>query len=479
VDVDAAWRLIDRLSRLPVLWILVVALSLRLLAGFVFPASSTEPYEFIPIARNVVDGHGFSYFAVDSDGDVRLEEGVDAERYIPSSYMPPMYCYVAVIAVVVGGDSDTGAIWAMRGLNLIMAAAMVLALRALTKRITGSERAGNLAALGFAVYPSFVYGATQVSASNLYLPIEMLLLLVLIDTPQTKSWRRWAAAGLVMGILGLLRGEALLVVPLATGWLWWASKRYGSRLFRAQHVAVFAGVALLLPGLWLARNAVTFGEPTVTVATSGGVNLWVGNHEGAKGSQKGWKIPPHIKEQLRELPASDDFELRRDEIFRKEAVDWLKDNPVDAAVGGLRKLTLLLTIDVYDHRARNPLYVGPWAGLAIVGFIGLRRWWRDPRTDAAAKGLIGWFLGIGLVIPVIFFFLARYRMPIESILLIFGSLWLVERASDYESEMSPSLASTVTVSPSPKVPSSTAMASGSATSRWMTRLRGRAPNAAS
>jgi hypothetical protein len=44
-----------------------------------------------------------------------------------------------------------------------------------------------------------VYFATQVSAANLYLPLELASLLLLLRAAEAPSWRRWAPAGAALG----------------------------------------------------------------------------------------------------------------------------------------------------------------------------------------------------------------------------------------------------------------------------------------
>jgi hypothetical protein len=469
------WSTIERLSKLSIGAVLVVAVAARLAAGLAFSAGSTDTYEFGQIAENVVDGHGYAYFPADGDHPLPAEEAENADdgtRWLPSAYMPPLYTYTVVAARAVAGDSTTNLVWAVRGLNLVLSCAGVVAVYALTRRLIASQRAATLAALAFALYPPLVYGATQVSAANLYVPIETAALLALLAAARTPSWRPWLAAALVMGLLSLVRAEAVLLIPLVAVWLWWAS---GSRRpqdardgapspsRRAWLAVAFVAVAAVLPVAWLVRNTATLGEPTTTIATSGGANLWIGNHEGASGSQKSFEIPGAMEDEIAALPADDDFELRREAIFRREAVDYMTGDPVGTVVRDAKKAVLLLGADVYDKRSLNPAYLGGWLALAVVGTLGLIEWWRDRRHDLATRVLVAGFLAINIAIPVVFFALARYRLPIEVTLLTFAGSWLTVRAERYRTTSSPPSASTVTSEPSVMSPSSSAMASRSAT----------------
>jgi hypothetical protein len=464
--VGSVWGAVDRLSRLPVWAVLAVAVAARLVAGFAFPAATTPAYEFGRIADNVVEGRGYTYFPADADGPLRPGQGDQATRWLPSAYMPPLYTATVVAAREVGGSSHAGLVWTVRGLNLMLTVAAIVAVHALTRRLVGSRPAATLAALGFALYPPLVYAATQVSAANLYVPLETVTLLALLAAAAARptAWRPGIAAALALGLLSLVRAEAVLLIPLAALWLGWAAA--GTTRRRAGLALGFVAVAAVLPAAWLVRNTVVLGEPTTTIATSGGVNLWIGNHPGASGSQKSFAIPRALRTEITHLPADDGFELRQEAVFRRKAFDDMTSHPLATAGRDLRKLGLLLGADVYDHRSLNPAYLAAWAALAAIGTVGLVAWWRD--RDRPTRVLIGGFLAVNVAIPVVFFALARYRLPIEVMLLTFAGAWLAERAErsgpgPYLTTSTPPEASTVTSLPSAISPSSSAIASRSTT----------------
>jgi 4-amino-4-deoxy-L-arabinose transferase-like glycosyltransferase len=418
---------VDRLAGLPISWILVIAITARLVAGMAFSAGSTSLYEYGTLARHIADGNGYSYVPADDQGPVDPDEVDESTRWLPSAYMPPLYTYVAVVATYAGGGSDTGTIWALRGLNALMAGATVLVLRTLTLRLVGSTRAATLAALGFAVYPSAVYAATQVSAANLYIPLQMTLLLALLAAVRSPGAGRWAMAGAAMGLLCLLRAETVPLVPIAVVWLWWASRTRATVRRRVRSSLVFLAAATLLPGLWLVRNSLTFGEPTYTIATSGGLNLWIGNHPGASGSAKSFEIPSDLASRLDNLPPTDDYELRAEATYREFAVDSITSDPWGTAARDGKKLGLLLGVDIYDSRSRNPVYLGAWLVVGSLGIMGAVGWWRRRDRPGTTKVLIAGYLAANIAVPVFFFALARYKLPIEMMAIVFAAAWLASR----------------------------------------------------
>jgi hypothetical protein len=188
--------------------------------------------------------------------------------------------------------------------------------------------------------------------------------------------------------------------------------------------AVFLAVAALPPATWLARNSVALDAPVLTITTTGGSNFWIGNHHGASGSAKDFTIPSRIEDEILALDAGDDFEVRVDALYRREALDAIMDDPLGTVVRDAKKAVMLVVADVHDRRNLNPIYLLPYAALLVIGVAGFLRWWRDrPRGDPARRLLAG-YLVVAVCVPVVFFVLARYRLPIEALLLVFAGAWL-------------------------------------------------------
>jgi 4-amino-4-deoxy-L-arabinose transferase-like glycosyltransferase len=416
---------VERASRLPLVAVVVLAIAVRLAAGVAFPAADADTYEFGWMGRNIAEGRGYSYFFDDPVGRLTPEESERLGRPFPSAYMPPVYTYLTAGATELGG-SDADTVWLLRIANLAGAAGGVLLMRRLARRLVGAG-AATLAAIGFAVYPSLIYASTQVSASNIYIPLELGVLLVLLRATESATWRSWALAGASVGALALVRAEAAAAIVLAGLWLVWSARRRQTSAPPARLVAVFLCVAAVIPGAWIARNSIVLGAPVLTVTTTGGHNLWIGNHDGATGSQKDFDIPERIEDEIRSLPAGADFELRADAVYRREAFDSVAGDPLGTVARDVKKAAMLLGADVYDKRNLNPLYLGPYVLIATMGGLGLVHWWqRRPRRDTVRWLVVG-YAAFSIAVPVVFFALARYRLPVEVVLLVFSAAWLTGR----------------------------------------------------
>lgn len=419
-----------RVLRVPVVMSLAVLVVLRLVAGLVVDAGDVDLYEFGVLATNWVNGDGYSYFSVTPTGVV--EGFVPGAAYLPGAFMPPAYVMVVAAATVLARAlslGPDGVVWIVRVANTLLAAVGLLGLFVLVRALAG-ENAARIACLVLAVLPTFVYLTTQVSAANLYLPLEIWLLAGLAVLAGGATRRRVLAVAVGLGLLCLLRSEAVVLIPLVAIWAAvFARPLVTDRRSRLAVGAVVVIVAAVLPAAWAVRNTAVLGEPVLTTATTGGFNLWIGNHPGASGSQKDADPPPELEARLAALPVTRDYEAERDAVFRDAALDHMTNDPVGTVLLDARKLLAQVTVDLSDPRSTNPVYLGSYLVLAVLGVWGWIGWWRrSPAADDRARAwLVAGYVVTSLAVPTVFFALARYRLPLEVVLVVGTALLLASR----------------------------------------------------
>jgi 4-amino-4-deoxy-L-arabinose transferase-like glycosyltransferase len=288
-----------------------------------------------------------------------------------------------------------------------------------------SPLAGLLAGLLVAGYPTLVYSATQVSASNLYLPLEVALLGLLLRTAGGLTRTRTVLLGLGLGLLALLRAEAVVLIPLLAIWLWRCARATSVRQ-KAVHVASMVLIAALLPVGWMVNSSLRLGAPVTSISTTAGFNLWIGNHEGASGSQKqtflggaGAAQGERVEETIERLPTTDDYELLRDDVYMAEALGYMRAHPFETLARNVKKLGLVVVGDVYDPRATlltaglNVLVLG----VGIWGALGTR-------LRRHAWVLLLGYAATAVAVCFVFFTLERYTLPLKLVLMVFVAVRL-------------------------------------------------------
>ncbi|HXO30550.1 MAG TPA: tetratricopeptide repeat protein, partial [Thermoanaerobaculia bacterium] len=259
---------------------------------------------------------------------------------------------------------------------------------------------------------------------------------------------RWLLVGLLLGILALLRENALLVVPFLVP-LAWSGGRLGAagsgpgpraalarRARRAGRAAAFlAGVALALAPVAL-RNGLVGGDFLLTTS-QGGVNFFIGNNPRADGTYRpivpGKQIPEleqrepaRIAEQVLGRPVTPAGVSR---FWLHRALGWARSHPGDFLRLTMRKLGLFWSwyewpdaVDYYYLRGLSPVYRLPlleFGGVTLLAALGLG-FLGGGRGRRLAPALV--FAGAWMVSTVAFFLFARYRLPAVPALLLLAAL---------------------------------------------------------
>ncbi len=234
----------------------------------------------------------------------------------------------------------------------------------------------------------------------------------------------FAAAGAALGLLALNRPNAVVFAVAAAGVVMVSEWREA----RIKRGAVLVTALLAVLAANAARNYAVSGD-VVLIASHGGLNLYIGNHERADGTYTPVPgITPSIAGQAgdstRVAESSTGRRLSPGEVsryFAWRAWDWVTGHPADAFRLWIRKTGILLNrVDVplnysYAFYAREPfsslrvLAVGPWL-LLPLGLVGL--FWPVLRTRRHGYWVWAMFVPVYGAAVVLFFVTDRYRMPL-------------------------------------------------------------------
>jgi hypothetical protein len=200
----------------------------------------------------------------------------------------------------------------------------------------------------------------------------------------------------------LIQPKSLILLVPASAFLAWytsgrwcatrptvASSKNGGRIFsvpwsgwaRWAALAGFVALSLAPIAAWGARNIALHGEPLL--GPTGGVNLWLGNHEGATGGYMQPERPPALYDRLQRYPPT---LLSRDaRAYTDLALEYIAGHPSQVALLGLTKLERFWwTI--------SPDRLGEFAEGRMIAFLGGAV--DSPALLLAAK--LMQYLGVGL-----------------------------------------------------------------------------------
>jgi tetratricopeptide (TPR) repeat protein len=373
----------------------------------------------------------FAWLAMDSQEYDRWAREIAAGDWLGSQvfFQAPLYPYLlALLYKVFGGSLDA--------VYLAQTALAVAGCYALYRagREMGGEGVGLGAALLAAVYGPFLFYDAQLLKESPAVAVTAFLLWALAAARTRPGIGRWLGAGALLGILALLRENALLLVPFLLPLAW--SREGGRRAFLRRGGALLAGLALALLPVAL-RNGLVGGDFLPTTF-QGGVNFYIGNNPEADGTYQpivpGKQIPAlERREPVRIAEQAAGRHLSPGEVSRfwlGRSLAWARENPGDFLRLQVRKLGMFWSwyewpdaVDYYYVKTLSPalrlplLEFGGAVILALAGLVLARR--RLAPFAPALLFALGWMAS-----TVIFFLFSRYRLPVVPALLILGGVAL-------------------------------------------------------
>jgi tetratricopeptide (TPR) repeat protein len=350
-------------------------------------------------------------------------------------WIDPLYAYVLGGVYAVLGHE----LMAPRVLNALLGLATAVIVAATARRALDSRIAGLTAASLVCLFVPAIHFESQIEKTALTVALMALAVQLFL----LGSRRALAAAGAVLGLAVLARGNMLLLVPAGAAALWLGWDRVVQEPARERRVraVLFAACALPIVSLATLHNALAAGELVVTT-TNFGINLYIGNHDGnAHGSYE----PPDFVRPSTQTEQPDfraEAERRTGEslsdralssYWAGEALGVIASEPSHTAGLTLRKLHSIVhddeipdseAVELFGHWSKVVSAPIVWFGqlipLAVLGaVVAFRR--RVVRVLTAIAVLYALSL-----LP--FFVLARLRMPLVAPLAVLGGgavSWLV------------------------------------------------------
>jgi 4-amino-4-deoxy-L-arabinose transferase-like glycosyltransferase len=349
-----------------------------------------------------------------------------------SAGKPPLYTSYLAIFHLLGLESPLS----MRLASGLLGAAAVVGVGLLARRLTGSDRAGLIAAVFAALYPNLWMNDALILSESMYAPVIVALLWATYAVIERPTWQRAAALGAMIGVACLTRSESQILVVLLVGPLvLWSLRSIEWR----QRIAVGA-VSVLCAGLvvspWVAKNLSEFEHP-VFISIGTGFVLDVSNcdstyygdllgYTDANCSNDDW--PPDADESEIEL------------ILREDALEYIRTHKsripvvVLARVGRMWNVYRPLQgvdLDVFfERRAKPHAQAALWSyyALGALAVAGAMSMWRAKRP----------LLPFGVMIAMVSFTAAssmpitRYRVAAEVVWVVLagiGADWLWSRRS--------------------------------------------------
>jgi tetratricopeptide (TPR) repeat protein len=399
---------------LPGAWLLLVFCAALLVRAWTLALVHADPYLSAPKAD--------SLFFLQWAHSINTESFWGRELFVQS----PLYAYLLALFLRTTAEP----LLAIRLLQVLLGSGACVLVALSAHRLSGDARAALLAGLLAAGYGPLVYYDVLILKESLGVFLIALFLLLVLMAAESGRPRRWALAGLVLGLFWLVRANAPLLAlpPLA----WLGLQRRGRALPAA---LAFTAAMLLAVAPLTARNLLVTGKPVLTIA-SGGWNLYAGNNPQATGlyhAMPGVSADP--RREAGTLVAYAERQAGRP-LTDAEASDWYVGETLRFVLGQpLQWLRLMLrkalifwnAFEVPDNYAFSGFvlflpHLGLMAGFplaAALGLAGLALPARTPLVRLVRWEVLAYFLSV-----VLFYVNSRFRVMLVPLLLA-GSAPLV------------------------------------------------------
>jgi 4-amino-4-deoxy-L-arabinose transferase-like glycosyltransferase len=387
-------------------WLLPLSFVLQLACIGIFHQYRVRPgndhfefgWEMGRVARSIALGHGFSS---PYDGETG-----------PTAWEPPLYPYLMGGVFKLFGIYSQASAWVLLSINSLFATLTCIPIYRIAQKAF-TERIAVWSAYTWALLPYVWYWSIHWIWDTTFTPfILCCLFLLALELPEWRGWQGWVLFGALYGIGALANPTMLAFLPFCGLWIW--RQRYRRGLPSLAGVMLSSLVFFVAISPWVIRNYEVFGR-FVFLRDDFGLQFRLGNWKGADGMLMAYLQPNLNKLELDRFQRMG--ELAYSDACKKEAFDWVRENPARFAVISLKRFFYY-----WNGVPRATSSVAPvdfrtsgFLATSVLALWGLGRAIRQKRPAA-------WlFAGLVLTYPTVYYFVfphARYRHPIEPELVI-------------------------------------------------------------
>lgn len=323
-------------SNLIYLWLVAAIPRLAISLIFLnFPIALDDMFQYDMLARSLIEGKGYRWYGQEDLDLMRpyLSQFIEVDQYsvppegLQTTFRAPGYPFflAGLYTLIPLGQRFAMARVVQAALSTFMAPLAAL----LAIKLKMNRRAALMAGLGMALYPILLFYPVGLASENLFIPLLLGSILVLIGACEKEGYQRTIVAGVILGALMLTRSILAPFVFLSALWLW----RYGKTGWRGPLLLLITAFGLCLP--WSVRNSVLMSRPAF-VENSLGYNLFVGYHPEGNGA---------FVSSVAVIPLTILDDAQRDMFCTQSALKFILDDPGEAAWRVIRRAAFFFGLE--------------------------------------------------------------------------------------------------------------------------------------
>jgi 4-amino-4-deoxy-L-arabinose transferase-like glycosyltransferase len=404
----------------PLLWIVLTALAVRLIAMCFLYGLLLDPandhfefgWETGRVARAIATGDGFSSPYHGRTG--------------PTAFKVPVYPYlIAAVFKLAGVYSRASALILLTVQDLI-STLTCMPIFFIGKRTFGT-RVALWAGWTWAFFPYSVYIANHdLGDPTLSALLLSLLFLFALHLENSERWRDWLGFGLLAGFAALTNPALLSALPLLGGWVLY--RRWQRGALHLEKAGAAALMLLLSVTPWFVRNYRTFGA-FIPFRSNFWLEMRVGNSPETDLPWRPWLHPAHNAAELARFQRMGELSYMAQE--RREVLQFIAAQPGTFAWLTVKRILYFwtgiwnLAPDYLRANAPEALNIPVFSLVAALALGGL--WFAFRRSPANA-----WpYACVLAAFPLVYYitsFEVPYRHPLDPILILLCAYAMTEPA---------------------------------------------------
>jgi 4-amino-4-deoxy-L-arabinose transferase-like glycosyltransferase len=348
------------------------------------------------------------------------------ENGVPTAYWPIGYpLFLAVIYWIFGHSY-----LAVHLIGVVLSLCVCILAYVIAKRLVGPVTA-RLSLVTLALFPGQIFYTNVLSSEILFTTLLLAMIFILLKTREQTSLLGPLIVGLLLGLLVMVRAVAL-VLPLLIVLFYLKWGRRSVVGLRNAILAVLVTCLVLLP--WMLRNKRVLD--TFSIATSGGIDLYIGNSPISSGNWVWTKQNP-----FKDLSAPNEVENNR--LGYKLATKFIMDDPLGFVIRGIKKEVYMFATDFGPIAKELDLAAKAHRvdGFVILNVVGQTYYLVVLILSAGGLFLLlkdkarrkpGLYLLVGIVtywlaIHFVFFGIDRFHFPLVPILAIWACFFAISQ----------------------------------------------------
>ena len=365
--------------------------------------------EWAILLNNLIDFKAYSFYTFEN-------------QLIPSAYMPPLYAFLLYFLKIISFDL-INLIFLIFLIQIILSTISVYIFYQINKNFFSNKISVGIAFV-FSFFPLHLYSVGQTSSITLQIFLSLLFIKYFFLIYKDESKKNIIIFSIISGLLLLTRGEFLLILIFSLIYIFIFKKNFFPQILKILLITAI----VISP--YLIRNYIHFNE--IFLIKSKGYNLWKGNNSkaGVEGYFYKFEEFKNLQSQLDMLKKDKYYEINRDDLFFKEALSNISNNPDIYLKLFLKKIISFYFIDLNSTYPNYYHYLNiiPILLISFLSFPGILFFLKKKEFFISNYLII--YLFSNLIIFSIFFILPRSKLvilPIQIILASYIVIYLYEK----------------------------------------------------